>query len=581
MAAMIMNTVFTDNVFQNMNDGVLVLNATGSIVDVNKAASAFLGLDASATNALPLAEVVLNKEENDDFLQVLLDSVYEDRTIHNRIVAFIHPDGRKLFLSVTASLLRDDSGTIKGAILVLRDMTEIERLRGSEHALNVELTKALHEVDESNKALEMSLKQGQKIRTNLTFAIIFLFVVLGIYLWAGSSVDQASGKRISAMGSAGDQSSLTVAFRPLSRSISLSGSVAPLEEMTLAAPFQGKIQSKDFFYGDRVERGQTLITLDTTEIETQLREARSEYIKARKNYAEFEQWNTTPDVSKAKRDLGQAKSQLDKAKNKILEDKALFDEGIIPKSEYDSTVQDHRDKQMQLLSSRENLQSILKKGDEEYLEIAQMELDNAETKVKATEMKLAQAEVKAPVSGIAIRPSFTEKEAKNIATGMTVSEGQSLISVASLEGLSITTQVDELDINNIETGQSVLVSGDAFPGIQLNGQISQISSQANEGQVPTFTAVIRLWDLPKNVEKKVRLGMSANMEIEIYSNPKALMVPLAAVKRMGGKTLLSVLGDEGQIREVEVKTGHTTLTEVEILSGLEEGQTILLVPSES
>jgi len=571
-------SIFTDGILQQMNDGVVVLDSKGKIVAANSAASSLMAIDATE-EALTLASITIEEEGNDTFLQVLLDSVYEGTTIHNRIVDFVRQDGVTLSLSVTASHLRDASGKLEGAFLVLRDMTELEQLRASEHSLNHELKHALRNADENAKALEASLGQGQKMRNWLTAAVIILFVGIGLFHWFGNTSASVADGESSGAGCEVGQGSITVEPRPLTRNISLFGIVAPLEEVTLAAPFQGKVESKEFFYGDRVERGQTLIVLDTTEMAVILREARAEYIKARKRYLELQGWDKTPDVSKAKRDLSQARSQLKKSENKVAEDKTLLEQGIIPRSEYDSSVQELRDKKMQHVSSRENLQSVLNKGDDEYLEIAQMELENAEAKVKAAEVKMAQAAVKAPVSGIAIRPSSKDKDARNIESGMSVSEGQALLSIGSLEGLSITTQVDELDINSLETGQPVFVSGDAFPGIQLKGRISQISSQANEGQVPTFTTTIRLRDLPDDVEKKVRLGMTANMQVETYSNPDALLVPLRAVVNSNGGSVLLVQDADGDVREVTVETGFTTLTEVEVLSGITPGMTVLVTPS--
>jgi len=339
------------------------------------------------------------------------------------------------------------------------------------------------------------------------------------------------------------------------------------------------VKEKLFFYGDQVERGQTLAILDTTEMASELRDARAEYIRARKKHLELVQWNKTPDVAKARRDLTQAKNQLSKAENKAREDKTLFDEGIIPRSEYEGTLQDVRDKNMQYISSRENLKSVLDKGDNEYREIARMELENAEAKMLAAQAKIEQATLIAPVSGIAIRPAAAEKNAKDITSGMVLREGQALLSIGSIEGLSITTEVDELDINNLETGQPVTVSGDAFPDIQLKGRIAQLSSQANKGQVPTFTATIRLRDLPEGVERKVRLGMTSNMQVETYSNPTAIMVPLSAILRTNGTTSVQIMTPDGSVQTQEIKTGHTTLFDVEVLSGIESGAVILMNPT--
>jgi len=579
MAARDLESAFADGILQSMGDGVLILGADGKIGATNRAAVDILGSEISESD-FTLAQFALEESRNDLLMQVLIDSLFDGESIHNRIVPFVQTDGTERVLSVTASHLRNESGKLDGVFIIVSDMTEVEALRESREGLTQELQQALRVADEKTKELESALNYGQKIRNGLTVAVLVFFIGIGIYHWMDTDTGFVSSDLYTPTATE-EAETLTVATRPLNRSISLSGSVAPLEEITLTAPFQGRVNKKLFFYGDHVERGQILAVLDTTEMESKLRDARAEFIKAKKKSLELEEWDKTPDVAKAKRDYSQAKNQLSKAENKAKEDKTLLDEGIIPRSEYETTLQDLRDKNMQYVSSRENLKAVRDKGDDEYREIARMELENAKAKVVAVEEKITQATITAPVSGVAIKPAVKEKDAKNITSGMVVSEGQELLSIGSIEGLSITTEVDELDINSLEMGQPVVVSGDAFPDIQLKGRIAQLSSQANEGQVPTFTATIRLRDLPDGVEKKVRFGMTANMQVETYSNPDAIMVPLSAVKRTNGQgAVVFIMGEYDTVQERAVETGYTTLSDVEILSGIESGTLILAHPSE-
>lgn len=374
---------------------------------------------------------------------------------------------------------------------------------------------------------------------------------------------------------------MTVNPRPFSRSISLSGVVAPLEELTLVAPFNGIITRTDFYYGERIPRNQTVITLDTSEIAGKTRSAFTEYIKARKKYYELTNWEKTSEVLKARRELEQARRTLNSSKAKADEDKMLYEKGIIPRNQYDSTFQELKSNESRLISAQETYRDVLNKGDKEYVEIARMELANAENNYKALKNKMAKALIAAPVSGVALRPNSKNTDAKEITSGMSVTEGQPLLSVASLEGLSISAKVDELNINSLKLGLPVAVTGDAFPEHSLKGEIALISSQAGgEGKVPTFETTIRLPHLPKDIGKNVRIGMTANMQVEIYSNPEALMVPFSAVNRDGDRTFLRTKEDDGSIHEVDVETGYTTINEVEIVSGIKPGATILLKPDE-
>ncbi|WP_320171117.1 efflux RND transporter periplasmic adaptor subunit [Maridesulfovibrio sp.] len=570
MHAMNLDDMFSGGILQSMGDGVLVLRYDGSVAVANKSAGVILGIDVQ-DRAFVLADIMEREAGNDGFVQVLLDSIYEGVTIQDRIADFIRPDGEKRKLSVTASHLRDEQGRIQGAFIILKDMTEVESLRQSEQELNEELKKALRLADEKTDELNSALKHGQKFRLWLTVGILLLFVCLGVYHW-GFGSGRAHSKTAAPAGSNGGL--VTVSPRPLNHYISISGTVAPLEEVVFTAPFQGIVKALNFHYGEHVKSGQVLLELGASDMEAEVRKARAEYIKARKQFVEMKHWGNAVEVSRARREVAKAKSQLEMTQSKAAEDKKLYEQGVIPKMEYDNTLQELRGKKMQYAASRESLNSVLSKGDAEYLEISRMEMENAEAKLKAAETKLAQAKITASVSGVAIRPSAVPAtDEHKLAVGIVVNEGQPLVSIGSLAGLSIVSQVDELDINNLNKGQPVKVSGDSFPDVTLKGRIDQISSQASDGQVPTFTATIRLTDLPENVGEKVRLGMTANMQVETYSNPNALLVPIAAVITKGGKNFLRVKGKDG-VEERAVETGHTSLSDVEILSGLKAGETV-------
>ncbi|ACS81580.1 PAS domain S-box protein [Maridesulfovibrio salexigens] len=570
---------FRETVLQVMNDGVMILNNKGIVTGANPALAKVLGISGNELEGMPLMAVVPPVEENDEFMQALLDTIYKDCTISNRATPYYKEDGEKIYLSVSVSRLKGNDGQPCGAVLVLRDVTEIEKMRQDEKQLNQDLTKAMRDADESNKALQISLTQGKKVRFILIAAVFCFFCAVGAFFWFNPAFMEIPDtfKPAAASSAKTEYQSMVVTPRPFSRSISLAGVVAPLEELTLVAPFNGIITKTDFFYGERIPRNQTIITLDTSEIASKMRSAFTEYIKSRKKYYELTNWKNTSEVLKARRELEQARRTLNSSKAKTEEDKMLFEKGIIPRNQYDTSFQELKNNESRLVSSQETYRDVLNKGDHEYVEIARMELANAETNYNTLKEKMSRSTVTAPVSGVALRPNSKSGDAKEITSGMSVTEGQPLLSIASLEGLSISAKVDELNINSLQLGQPVTVTGDAFPDHKLKGEIAMISSQAGgEGKVPTFETTIRLPHLPKDVSKNVRIGMTANMQVETYSNENAIMVPFSAINRDGSKVFLRVREKDGTVREVDVETGYTTINEVEILSGIEPGTTILL-----
>ncbi|MDD2309388.1 MAG: hypothetical protein PHH91_07365, partial [Desulfuromonadaceae bacterium] len=83
--------------------------------------------------------------------------------------------------------------------------------------------------------------------------------------------------------------------------------------------------------------------------------------------------------------------------------------------------------------------------------------------------------------------------------------------------------------------------------------------------------------VPPELKKRIMAGMTAKLEIMIYENPNALMVPLSSVTEEQGKRFVSRKKAGSAAQKVEVTTGYTTQDAVEILKGLKEGDVIEVV----
>jgi PAS domain S-box-containing protein len=567
-------TVFYKNVLDNMSDGVMTLGLKGQIIMFNPAASNILGMLPEEVLNRPFAEVfMMEMEGNDEFNQAILDAIYQSDVGRNITVEFQRKDGSVVTLSMTSSYLSSgerESSKHAGVIVVFSDITEVKKLQDAEKELNRKLRGAYLEVEESNKNLQSALKKVQVIRMAVTLFVILLFVGLGLYSWNPSIL-----KKISMPTGADSRTSedrqfqtYTVIPQPLSSSISLSGNIEPLSEVNVVSPFQGKIRERYFDYGQLVQKGQRLLLMDTSEMEIKLRESRSAYIKARSTLQELEKWDKSTEVIRAKRTFAGAE-------NKLKETKLLYEKGIVARNEYGTA-------QEQLINQKEELDNVLKKGSPGNVRIARLEFKNAESRLLEMENQLKEAIVTAPVRGIVILPvSQQSNKNKVIEKGVSVSQGDLLLSIGNLGGLTVKSRVDEVDIGKISIGQTVTVSGDAFINQPLSGIITHISSQANANSsmstIPMFDVHVTATSLTPGQKKMIKLGMSANLQVHVYNNPKALLVPIEAVRTMDKKHFLTVKDREtGVLKDREIETGLTTLDSVEVTQGLSSGDTVVL-----
>ena len=597
-----MNTsaVIYKNIVDNMNGGVMTIAPDGSIMTFNAAAAAMLGLTPDEVLGRLFAEVFIAHEGMDAFNQAVLDAVYDTAVGHQQAIE-VKVGGEARSLALTTSYLqdvRDDEVHRLGVIAIFSDITELKELREAELRLanvaktqHVELRQAYLDIEEKNSALASALKKVQVMRVVATVVVVGLFLGIGTYAWntasSLSAAASAPAPGAQAPADAADLRTVVVTPRRIASVISLVGNLSPLREVNVTSPITGKVAATHFQYGEQVEKGQRLIDLDTTEVERDYREAEAAHIKALQHFNEIEGWADGLEVSRARRAITKARLALEGQKNKVDETALLLQRGVIAASEHDAADRQYRNQQLDYEALQQDLQAVLAKGGADALKVARLDLDNARLRLRELEETLRKASVDAPVAGVVLQPnrdgdSKKDKGAERIAKGRSVTQGELLLTIGDLDGVSVVSEVDEVDITQMRAGHKARVSGDAFPGLELAGAIVHVSSQAHRGEgkaaQPLFEVVVAVESLTEAQRRRLRLGMSANLDIVVYDKPDALLVPLDAVEvHVNGDAWLSVMdGETRTARRVQVETGATTLDAVEIVRGLEAGDEVVL-----
>ncbi|PEJ60540.1 efflux transporter periplasmic adaptor subunit [Bacillus sp. AFS002410] len=174
--------------------------------------------------------------------------------------------------------------------------------------------------------------------------------------------------------------------------------------------------------------------------------------------------------------------------------------------------------------------------------------------------------LQAPVSG-----TITSLDVKS---GDSVQSSATVAHMTNYSSLETTISVDELDITKVKVGQSVKITASAFEGQTFDGTVSKVSNEGTSTNgVSTFDVTVKI----KN-PKSLKIGMSTEASISIQSKENALYVPVEAVYKNGNEKYVLVptsTDDSNQsTKKVTVKTGITNDTNVEITSGLTEGEAV-------
>ena len=213
----------------------------------------------------------------------------------------------------------------------------------------------------------------------------------------------------------------------------------------------------------------------------------------------------------------------------------------------------------------------------ESIQSASESLRSAEISMQNLQDAMNNYTITAPISGTII-----EKDAK---VGDAVKAGDTLCIVYDLSYLEMSINVDELQISSITVGQKVQITADAVPDKTYVGTVTRVSMKgASNGGTTTYPVTIRIDDTDG-----LRPGMNANAEIVVAEANNALVVPNAAVVR-GSYVLVTkdspsaanadttMEAPEGFVY-VPVKTGVSDDDYTQIVSGIQEGDTIGYDPS--
>ena len=219
---------------------------------------------------------------------------------------------------------------------------------------------------------------------------------------------------------------------------------------------------------------------------------------------------------------------------------------------------------------------------DDQVQSAQDSLRNAQISYEKQTEQLEDYTVTAPITGTIVD--------KNYNAGETSEANQVLCSIYDLSYLTMTLSVDELDISDIAVGQTVTITADAVEDRTYTGTVTKVSvAGTSSGSATTYPVTIRIDETDGLLP-----GMSVDATIELAAAQDVLAIPSAALNR--GNTVLVTAGspsaangtlveatteDGEDYYSVEVTTGVIGESYIEIVSGLQEGDTVVYIPTSS
>ncbi|MBL7150521.1 efflux RND transporter periplasmic adaptor subunit [Candidatus Microgenomates bacterium] len=195
------------------------------------------------------------------------------------------------------------------------------------------------------------------------------------------------------------------------------------------------------------------------------------------------------------------------------------------------------------------------------LDEAQFDLNKAVLDYEIRDLAVKFATLFSPIDGI-----VTHVDAS--VTNVNITPATAAFIIADPDEMIFKANVDEVDIGNASEGQKAILTLDAYPEEEIEGEITQVSFSAvsTRGGGTAFPVKIRL---PENKNLKFKIGMNGDIEIILEKKEDVLAVPLSAVMEKNDKHYVFLVKN-GIAKKQEIKTGLETDTEIEILEGINE-----------
>jgi membrane fusion protein, macrolide-specific efflux system len=307
------------------------------------------------------------------------------------------------------------------------------------------------------------------------------------------------------------------------------GRVEPREKVELKSKLAGQVLAVRVDEGDRVRRGDLLILLDPTDYERE--------------------------VAAAEAELAKAEAAIDFARLNLARKRRGVAEQIVPRAELDDAEHDLR----------------ARSADARLLSV----------RLRTARDRVGYTQIASPIDGTVIQRGTEVGEV--VVPGVQATfEGRPLLTVADLSTLLVKVELNQIDVAKIQLGNAASVTFDALPGKTYAAKVTRVapaSSKISGKDVEVFLVEAELLA----TDAVIKPGMTADVRIHLEARADVIMLPIEAVITSGERSRVTrVLTDpQGKQRSetIEVTLGARNDSELELLSGLSEGDRVLLDPA--
>lgn len=365
--------------------------------------------------------------------------------------------------------------------------------------------------------------------------------------------------------------------------VSANGKIQPAQDVIISPYISGEVVELYVKEGDEVKAGDLLVKIDP-EIYI------SAYERAQANLN-----SQQANLANAKARLAQSEASYKNTKISYERNKKLWEEDVISQAEYDAALANFEVAKAEVDAAKQTVAS------------AEFAISSAKATLREAKDNLTKTTVSAPRDGTVSKLNVEQGE--RVAGASQFSAGTEIMRIANLQHMEVNVEVNENDIVRVSLNDTCTIEVDAYLNQEFLGVVTEIATSANTvgvsaEQVTNFD--VKIMVLPESYENLIpednpnysplRPGMSATVEIRTEYAYDVLIIPIGAVTTRSDTTENNEIDrsteddrnrdvvevvfvyDDGFARMQEVEIGIQDNTNIEIKSGLEEGEEVVTGP---
>jgi HlyD family secretion protein len=415
----------------------------------------------------------------------------------------------------------------------------------------------------------------------------------------------------------------------LKSTVTASGEVRPIQYIKLTSEVPGRILEIYVNPGDIVKKNQALVRVDPTQLQSS-QEAQwaatqaslNDVSSARSAVASAQQALIVSEsgVSQAKQNVVSAELDLRTADRELKRETNLVEQNVASRAEYDAAKDRFDQAKAKLDSANLAVKEAVDRANQQRAAVKE-----AQTGIKSSEMRASQQQALlrgqssqrekatqySPLNGVVadIPTRVGEFAVSQLST-------TPLMTIADMSTINVEVNVDETEISNVDVGEQAKVKVDALGDKEMDAVVTQknplaiaksdttggLNNRVNVQEAKEFKVTLELKNLTDDVKDKLRPGMSSTATITTKTKNNVIAVPLQAIVEKApatpspGPSIASsaptpisekpkdqkgvyVLDKDNKVKFVEVATGITGESDIEITSGLNAGTEVITGPS--